>query len=66
MRQNRKDSGGLIGKKIIIILIEDKTLFIQRSNLYFGLKHRSAKSLSGGLMWFDYHTLQKSRDRFLR
>ncbi|CAF5226521.1 unnamed protein product, partial [Rotaria magnacalcarata] len=24
-----------------------------RSNLYFGLKHRSARSLSGGLMWFD-------------
>ncbi|CAF2973449.1 unnamed protein product [Rotaria sp. Silwood2] len=37
-----------------------------RSNLYFGLKHRSAKSLSGGLMWFDYGTLQKSNDRFLR
>jgi hypothetical protein len=37
-----------------------------RSNLYFGLKHRSEKSLSGGLMWFDYDTLQKSHDRFLR
>lgn len=37
-----------------------------RSNLYFGIKHRSEKSLSGGLMWFDYDTLQKSRDRFLR
>ncbi|CAF4518187.1 unnamed protein product [Rotaria sp. Silwood1] len=37
-----------------------------RSNLYFGLKHRSVKSLSGGLMWFDYGTLQKSNDRFLR
>ncbi|CAF0837391.1 unnamed protein product [Adineta ricciae] len=37
-----------------------------RSNLYFGLKHRSAQSLSTGLMWFDYGTLQKSRDRFFR
>ncbi|UJR36867.1 hypothetical protein I4U23_029580 [Adineta vaga] len=37
-----------------------------RSNLYFGLKHRSAQSLSAGLMWFDYSTLQKSQDRFLR
>ena len=24
------------------------------------------KSLSGGLMWFDYATLEKSNDRFLR
>ncbi|CAF2192352.1 unnamed protein product [Rotaria magnacalcarata] len=37
-----------------------------RSNLYFGLKHQSSKSLSGGLMWFDYGTLQRSNDRFLR
>jgi hypothetical protein len=37
-----------------------------RSNLYFGVKHRSAQSLSGGLMWFDYSTLQQSHDRFLR
>jgi mannosyl-oligosaccharide glucosidase len=37
-----------------------------RSNLYFGLKHRSARSLSGGLMWFDYSKLQQSNDRFLR
>ncbi|CAF0959814.1 unnamed protein product [Rotaria sordida] len=37
-----------------------------RSNLYFGIKHRSARSLSGGLMWFDYNKLQQSNDRFLR
>ena len=37
-----------------------------RSNLYFGLKHRSPRSLSAGLMWFDYSTLQQSPDRFLR
>jgi mannosyl-oligosaccharide glucosidase len=39
---------------------------LRRSNLYFGLKHRSARSLSAGLMWFDYQTLQQSPDRFLR
>ncbi|CAF3930979.1 unnamed protein product [Adineta steineri] len=37
-----------------------------RSNLYFGVKHRSARSLGGGLMWFDYSKLQQSNDRFLR
>ncbi|CAF1172830.1 unnamed protein product [Adineta ricciae] len=37
-----------------------------RSNLYFGVKHRSARSLSGGLMWFDYAKVQQSQDRFLR
>ena len=37
-----------------------------RSNLYFGIKHRSPRSLSGGLMWFDYGKLQQSQDRFLR
>lgn len=37
-----------------------------RSNLYFGLKHRSSRSLSAGLMWFDYQTLRQSPDRFLR
>lgn len=37
-----------------------------RSNLYFGVKHRSPRSLSGGLMWFDYARLQQSNDRFLR
>jgi hypothetical protein len=37
-----------------------------RSNLYFGIKHRSVRSLSGGLMWFDYSKLQQSNDRFLR
>ena len=40
--------------------------FDSRSNLYFGLKHQSPKSLSGGLMWFDYGTLKRSNDRFLR
>ncbi|CAF1041203.1 unnamed protein product [Adineta steineri] len=46
--------------------IPDRFWGTYRSNLYFGLKHRSAQSLSGGLMWFDYATLQKSNDRFLR
>jgi len=37
-----------------------------RSNLYFGLKHRSSRSLSAGLMWFDYQTLRDSPSKFVR
>ncbi|CAF0888227.1 unnamed protein product [Didymodactylos carnosus] len=37
-----------------------------RSNLYFGIKHRSSQSLGGGLMWFDYEKIQQSNDQFLR
>ncbi|CAF4482064.1 unnamed protein product, partial [Didymodactylos carnosus] len=37
-----------------------------RSNLYFGVKHRSPQSLSGGLMWFDSKKIHQSNDHFLR
>lgn len=59
-------SGEPIGKGEWTLCSIVLTSCLLRSNLYFGLKHRSARSLSAGLMWFDYQTLQQSPDRFLR